>query len=158
MHTLILNWLAARLLVRIIRNEEGAPYLLRLRLRGWMPTDPRPFRWSAYLHKFLLPDLDRALHNHPWKWSFSLVLAGGYTEQRLARDGRIVTRRLRPGMVNILGPKSFHRVTELHGAETWTLFVAGPKFKDWGFLDKARGFISHRARFAERGIPLPAGA
>jgi len=146
-----LNWLVLRLAVRLIRNEEGRTYLLRARLWGWMPGDDRK-AWSGYLHRFMLPDSDRALHNHPWRWSFSLVLAGGYEEERLDKTGKVITRRVRPGMLNFLGRNSFHRVTELHGKETWSLFIAGPKFSSWGFLDPDKGFVNHHDWFAMKGI------
>jgi len=153
----LLNWIASFRPVRRIEDEHGDLYLLRIKLWGWMPGTTKHHRWSGYLHHFMRPDQDRALHNHPWKWSFSIILAGGYVEERQMEDGRIDTRYLRPGTINILGPENFHRITELHGKETWTLFIAGPKYKSWGFLDAERGFVGYRDRFAERGIILPAG-
>lgn len=138
-----LNWLASRLPTRRIESREGDLYLSRTRIYGWMPWDDKPYPFSIYLHRFHRPDLDMALHNHPWKWSFSFVLAGGYFEQRLI-GGVKVMRRVRPFTFNFLGVKSFHRVDRLCGKETWTLFIAGPKFKSWGFLDEDRGFVEWR--------------
>lgn len=145
-----LGWLVRRLKVRRIEAEDGLLYLERARLRGWMPDDRRDVRWSLYLHRFHRPDLDRALHNHPWKWAVSLVLAGGYTEEYLDSKGAQRVRRLRPWRLNILTQNSFHRITELHG-EVWTLFLTGPKVSSWGFLVEG-GFVFWRERLRQRGI------
>lgn len=97
----------------------GEPYITRVLF-------PRIFGVRFMLHHIHRADNDRALHNHPWEWMRSLILCGSYTEERL--DG---TRRVR--LWNKLSGSSLHRITELHG-EVWTLFVAGPRTKDWGFL------------------------
>jgi hypothetical protein len=147
-----LGWLTARLPYRLIQNEEGSVYMARMKIMGHMPGETKPTRLNIYLHWFVRPDTDRALHSHPWRWSFSLVLAGGYTEERLTKSGEVITRRLRPGRINILGPNDYHRIVALHGKETWSLFFAGPKFTGWGFKDPERGFIPHEVWFAERGM------
>ncbi len=79
-------------------------------------------------------DQDRDLHNHPWKWSFAIILWGGYVEEKRKRNGKVIIRRVWPGMINILGPKDFHRILELKGQQTWSLFFAGGKASAWGFL------------------------
>lgn len=150
----LLNWIARNRPTRRIEAENGALYLLRVKLWGWMPGDTKKYRTSAYLHRFHLPDMDRALHNHPWRWSVSLILWGGYDEERMVR-GKAITRRVRPFRLNWLSPHDFHRVTRLHGKETWTLFIAGRKYKGWGFLEGSR-FIPYHERFKERGIPTGA--
>jgi len=146
----LLHWITAHRPTRRIEAEDGALYLLRIKLWGWMPGDRKKYRFSAYLHRFFLPDLDRALHNHPWRWSVSFILWGGYDEERLV-EGHVITRRVRPFTLNWLGPNDFHRVMRLRGRETWTLFFAGPKYKGWGFLEEGR-FIPYAERFKQRGI------
>ncbi len=98
------------------------------------------FGVTAYLHRFVAGDGDRNVHDHPWNWSLSLVLAGGYTEERLVRldanSGWLTKyRRLRPGSVNLLRASSFHRITRPE-PETWTLFLHTPKVREWGFLHR----------------------
>lgn len=165
-----LHALTKRLWLREIPDERGV-YLERYWLDGWMPSKiltpaetreereekvrPQGFQevYGIYLHRFLKPDEDAALHSHPWKWGLSIILVGGYTEECI-RSGRIITRRLRPGRMNFFGTESFHRITELHGQETWSLFIAGPKAASWGFWVPERGFVSWRQRLKERGTEV----
>lgn len=109
----------------------GEPYLER-----HLVMLSRPL--TIYLHRFRAGDGDRHLHDHPWRWSFSIVLCGGYRELRLrwfdpARGLVRTLRRLRPGSVNIIGPTAFHQIIDVE-PETWTLFFLGPRVKRWGFL------------------------
>lgn len=147
----LLNWLSSRLPNRLIPREDKQPYLLRSKIRGWMPGDD-PVSWSLYLHRFYSHDVDPAPHSHPWKWSVSLVLTGGYIEERRCADGSIKVRTVKPFRLNFFGPNSYHRISMLCGREVWTLFLAGPKFQSWGFMDPVRGFIPWRDRLRERGI------
>jgi len=149
---IFLYWMTRRLKTRFIYREDGGFYLLRARLRGWMPGDEKTYRWSAYLHKFYSHDVDMAPHNHPWRWSISIPLCGGYIEERRCADGTIRIRRVRPFIPNFFGRDTFHRIAMLHGPEVWTLFICGPKFQGWGFWDAVRGFIPWRDRLRERGI------
>lgn len=157
----ILNFLCRFLMVREIRGEDGTLYLSRYRIMGWMPGSTTKWPLSIYLHHFHRPDLDDAPHNHPWKWSFSLTLAGGYTEERADVDNpipghcAIEHRRMRFLSVNWISHSAYHLVSKLHGKETWTLFFAGPKATSWGFYVPGRGHVEWRARLAERGIPVP---
>lgn len=150
---------------RVIMDLDGrSPYLSRYYLRGRprMPDGSEPFEpgggtkegaidppgWGLYLHRFHRGDLDRELHNHPWRWSLSLILAGGYLEERRQGD-RIVRRRLRPGAINWIGQDDFHRV-DLTDGECWSLFVAGPKVSGWGFWDRSSGEIIPWRTFVRR--------
>lgn len=84
---------------RVIYDRLGeSPYLSRYYLFGGPRTkhgqafddhgDPivgikwRDLPVNLYLHKFHRGDDDEALHSHPWKWSCSFILAGGYSEER----------------------------------------------------------------------------
>lgn len=149
----LINWIARHLPRRDIPAEDGQVYLERYRVFGWMPGS----RWrgpSIYLHRFRLPDQDFALHNHPWPRCVSLVLAGGYTEERRGSGWRRHERRLKPGRLNVIRPDDYHRVARLHGTETWTLFVVWPRTRSWGFWVPGRGHIPWRDRLAERGIDV----
>jgi hypothetical protein len=109
-------------------------------------------------------NLDDAPHSHPWPWSISLVLWGGYTEERIhvedesdpnsVQSTDVVRRRVWPLTLNVFGPGDYHNVTKLHGRETWSLFLTGPKAMSWGFWVFGRGHVEWRARLKERGIDV----
>jgi len=113
---------------RIARN--GAPYLDRYFVSGY----PRVVgaQASLYLHHFHASDASDQVHSHPWRWSMSLILSGGYREQRCLPDGQRVVREYRPGDLNVLRADDRHRI-DLLGPDCWTLFLAGPYEKPWDF-------------------------
>lgn len=169
----LLHRLAARLpRPRVIYDVDGvSPYLTRYYLLGRprMPDGSEPFDKfgnphpdavfptgiGLYLHRFHRGDKDRELHNHPWRWSCALVLAGGYVEERRVRDN-VVRRDVKPGRLNWIGHDDFHRV-DLRGPEAWTLFLAGPKVSSWGFWNRATGAFTHWREFlnVKRSNPQP---
>ncbi|MFU8817192.1 MAG: hypothetical protein ACNA7W_17735 [Pseudomonadales bacterium] len=84
-------------------------------------------RWlNVYLHRFDGPDEGAHLHDHPW-WNLSILLSGCYTEVRqgggLHRVGRVALRR----------PEAAHRIHQISGRACWTLFITGPRVREWGF-------------------------
>ncbi|MEO0033840.1 MAG: hypothetical protein RIS94_3598 [Pseudomonadota bacterium] len=96
-------------------------------LRRWWMI-PRNELSNVYLHEFRKSDDDRALHDHPWD-STSVILFGRYREHLpggislVRRAGDVVTRTA----------EQLHRV-ELEPGETCiTLFITGPKVREWGF-------------------------
>jgi hypothetical protein len=157
-----LAWWASHLRLREIWIE-GALYMSRYAIAGWLPCDGneasaklRPF--NVYLHRIHLPDAERYLHNHPWKWGLSIVLAGSYTERKaIERDPTCCDdcqngiRRRRVRFINFLTQNTCHAIDELHG-EVWTLFISGPRVDTWGFLEPGRGIVPWRQRLIERGI------
>lgn len=105
--------------------------------------------WNVFLHRFHRSDDDGALHSHPWKWSFSFILVGGYMEERRVRHGLkwIVERRaVLPFTFNFLSGNDYHRV-DLLQEDAWTIFVAGPKIETWYFWDRTTGLRSQWERF-----------
>lgn len=110
----------------IVKREDG-DYL-----RRWWII-PRNGHFNMYLHQFVQDDDDRALHDHPWH-SASLILSGGYRE--LLPNGLEVIRN--PGDLVYREPDHAHRVI-LHRdrsgrpIEAWTLFITGPRVREWGF-------------------------
>ncbi len=111
--------------------EGGLRKLLPLRARTQLGgAFKRLLDKSVFVHEFMRGDSDREYHNHPWRFSVSFILAGGYREDRLVlKDGdyKVVTRTLRPGSINIIRSDDFHRVSLLDGKTTWTLFIAGKR-------------------------------
>lgn len=142
-----------------IRGEDGSAYLSRLllprvRLGG--------FQFRPMLHRFHRPDADGDLHNHPWTFGLSLVLVGGYLEERLdlARGHGATMQRWVRGL-NLLTWRDFHRVVELLGqnedgtGEVWTLFVTGERIQDWGFLEVLPGTFTQWERYLARKKETP---
>jgi hypothetical protein len=117
-----------------ISGHDGQPKLHRHYLIGTGKT------FGVFLHHFVSSDAPTELHDHPWSWAVSLVLRGGYVEERRRRDDPTLTRRwLGVGRVNLLVPGTFHRVELAGGRPAWTLFVHGAKVRRWGFLDPLTG-------------------
>ena len=151
----LLNALVARLAPpRVLMDRAGgSPYLSRWYLTAgptmpdgsspWTPAGapregivwPGDSGFAVHLHGFHRGDDDLDLHNHPWKWSFSFILAGGYREERRTADNRVETRIVRPGHVNIIRGSDYHRV-ELLEDDAWSIFVTGPKASSWGFWNR----------------------
>jgi len=134
----ICEWLAKHLPHITIPTPDGKAYLTRYYLFG------ADRAWgNVFLHHFHSSDMDMApsgtfyLHNHPWPWSFSIILVGGYTEERRQTDDTITTKVFKPGSINTLSDKDFHRV-ELLGNDGWSLFFTGwrSKKRSWGFWDR----------------------
>lgn len=133
------------------------PYLRR----WWMI--PRNPLFNVYLHQFLRDDDDRALHDHPWAW-WSLVLDGAYVEHTIAAGGIHYVHLRGVGSVKWSGPRRAHRVSllpqdarvETRGSELWlvsemnarrpcwTLFLTGPRVREWGFHCPHAGWVHWR--------------
>lgn len=113
----------------IIGTKEN-PYI-----RRWWII-PRNRFFNIYLHQILRSDDDRALHDHPW-WNISVILKGGYLEwtpfKGDAQNPSFKTRLA--GDIIFRRGKSPHRLEILPGfeKEAWSLFITGPKLRDWGF-------------------------
>lgn len=100
------------------------------------------------LHKIGGPDPGRDLHDHPWTF-WSLVLKGGYLEERQATDEAILLARTRFALPWVEARKRWsirkmdlgdcHRIdVALPG--TWTLLLIGPVRRGWGFYT-ANGYV-----------------
>lgn len=138
-----------RRLVRrmILRRADGRIYLNRWGI-GHKKIG------SIFLHRMDAPDPGIDLHNHPW-WFASLVLWGGYIEERANSDdapalarhaeqldvprwgvhwprGTVVRRR--PGSFRSLDLGECHTITGLLRSRCWTLVVTGPTRRTWGFF------------------------
>jgi hypothetical protein len=120
---------------RIVMDRvENEPYLERYYL---FLKERNRFPFNVFLHKFLKSDPDD-VHDHPWSYA-TLILKGGYWEwipqfnSAGEKIGEVAAWR-GPGHFRISPARSYHRI-ELDPAVTaWTLFMPGPKQRDWGFL------------------------
>lgn len=110
---------------------------------------PRNRWFNIYLHHFLRSDDDRALHDHPW-WNMSILLKGSYIEHVpenpkawFERGDRHIKKLFRKrGAFYLRKANSVHRVELRRGYNwdgttyeipCWTLFITGPRIRDWGF-------------------------
>lgn len=87
---------------------------------------PRNRFFNIYLHKFMSDDDDRALHDHPW-WSLSILLKGEIKEHQFNRV------RLIPRFLPVVRSAKFSHRLELVQGPVWTLFITGPRIRQWGF-------------------------
>lgn len=129
----------ARSLPKQVIDRDGKPYLERYFAAGWSPTNRRSGP-AVFLHRFVASDSFTTVHSHPWGWSASLILVGGYTEERCLPDGTKTTKQYKPGDVNIIEPDDRHRI-DLLTQECWTLFLAGHFEKAWDFMPTCDGGV-----------------
>lgn len=97
------------------------PYMLR----WWLI--PRNDAFNVYYHRIMHDDDDRAMHDHPWP-SFSIMTRGKLRE-RTAEGSRIITA----GTCVYRGPEMAHRLELVDGQPAETLFITGPRVREWGF-------------------------
>lgn len=111
-----------------ITNRDGDVYLNR----WWIVrrAKAKRFRFNIYLHHFVRSDEDRALHDHPW-WSISFLLKGRAIEHYRNDIGACVIRIPWRFLPVFRKAKHAHRM-EVRG-DVWTLFITGPKVREWGF-------------------------
>lgn len=155
---------------RVIYDRFGeVPYLSRFYIFGApkMPDGSNPYTehgnpkaeavfpdgLGLCIHRFHVGD-DGELHNHPWRWAISLILAGGYREdRRVILSSRmppgVDSKEFRPGDINVLTAETFHRVDLLDG-ECWSLILTGPKTHSWGFWDSLTGKYESWRDFLKR--------
>lgn len=95
-------------------------------LRRWWIV-PRNDGCNVYLHEINRSDDDRALHDHPWA-NTSMLLFGSYIEH--TPDGRFVRTA---GDVVTREAEASHRLEVIPGETAISLFITGPKVRDWGF-------------------------
>lgn len=133
----------------IMDRQDNEPYLERYYL---FLKDRDRFPFNVFLHKFLKGDPDD-IHDHPWPYA-TLILKGGYYEwiPQFNPDGTksCEVRKWRgPGHFRTCSSESYHRIELAPGVTAWTLFMPGPKRRDWGFLVKNR-WVQHEQYFESR--------
>lgn len=134
---------------RIINGPDEQPYLERYHLLRL------PFGYQVYLHRFVASDPGRALHNHPWNHAISWVLSGGYEEIRMQgpkENHRLESRALSAGSFNLIGGRVFHRINVAPGSQCWSLFIHGPRARDWGFLQGC-DYVRHEMVLDQQSNP-----
>ena len=118
----------------IMDREDEEPYLERyyifLKDRRWFP-------FNMFIHKFLKSDPGQ-VHDHPRPYC-TIILRGGYWEWTpiLNQAGRQLGERVQwkgAGQIRFGHSTDYHRIELEPGVTPWTLFIPGPKLRDWGFL------------------------
>jgi len=127
--------------VRVIPDREtDEPYLVRYYLQNF-----RPFG-RIVMHNVLRSDID-GLHDHPWGFQ-NYIIRGGYWETN--QEGRF----WRPAGYSATRASDYMHRLEIDPAkaldETWTLFMMGPKEKDWGFLNEGKEWVQWEKHLANR--------
>lgn len=143
----ILRWARNREPDFIIGGRER-PYLRR----HWLIPRNRVF--NVYVHEFLRSDDDRAHHDHPWLFNASWLIDGEYVEHTITAGGALVRTLRRAGAFKFRWGCAPHRVElkrqreHFGGGELpcWTVFITGPRVREWGFYCMERGWI-HWKRF-----------
>jgi hypothetical protein len=137
--------------------KDGELYMERFWLFNAYPdtgasgADRKPWRFpiSIRIHRIVLPDQDRDLHDHPWN-ARTFILRGGYKEvRRVVSSGSSMYDRQAEAWVplsysedydRIAGDTvslrfgEYHRITQVSPGGVWTLFVTGKYRGTWGFL------------------------
>lgn len=133
----------------VVIGGHDDPYLLR-----WFVIPRNPV-FNVYLHLFLRSDDDRALHDHPWV-NCSVLLDGAYTEHTIEAGGieRRTRRQAGDWYIRPSG-KMAHRI-ELTDGPCWTLFITGPRYREWGFHCPRAGWV-HWKRFTAADDPGAVG-
>lgn len=124
-----LKWSIADRITRDPDHRIGEPddwYMLR-----WYIV-PRNRWFNIYLHRILRSDDDRALHDHPW-WSLSIMLAGGMKEITALAPDIFETRVIPVGTIIVRDTAMAHRLEVLDDVIATTLFITGPRIREWGF-------------------------
>lgn len=154
---LLENWATRKISATppdFIIRPRGKPQTLR-----WWVI-PRNRWFNIYLHKFVLSDEDRALHDHPWA-NASILISGDYIEwvrvpeectaikevnesfgrhqgfcyfRRASTAHRVqLIAQLKPTHISLNEDGNFGLGGELIYNPVITLFITGPKVRDWGF-------------------------
>lgn len=135
----------------LVIGDPSNPYMFRWNII------PKNRLLNIFLHKFVRDDDDRAMHDHPW-WSMSIVLRSGYYDCRPGPDKTEERRWYGPGSIIFRYATDRHRVELFKEVwpvfevrdhpdgrysdvvdvkevprDSWTLFITGPKVREWGF-------------------------
>ena len=133
----------------VMDRQSNEPYLERYYL---FLKDRDRFPFNVFLHKFLKGDPDD-VHDHPWPYA-TLILKGGYYEwlpQFDSKGNKIAEMCVwrGPGSFRVCRANSYHRIELDPSVTAWTLFMPGPKKRDWGFLVNNK-WIQHEQYLKER--------
>jgi hypothetical protein len=129
-------------LVKEIRSKSN-----QLHFRRWSLLKTPWF--NLYLHKIYKSDEDKHPHNHPWRWFYSVILWGSYTEclcDYLDEYSQTITAKR--GFLSVAKRdwSQFHKIQL--DRPVLTLVVTSPDWEPWGYLVRRQyiGFKEYRRR------------
>ena len=135
--------------MKFICYREDLIHYDRLYMRRWVLRVPA--LGEIRLHHTLTPDgIQEHLHDHPWSF-LTVLLWGSYTHlvQDAPPHGPIVTERRRWLSLRLLRAGAAHVITDVSPGGAWTLVIAAPRSRSWGFwvydshVPRTRFFDSH---------------
>ena len=117
----------------IMDREDKEPYLERYYVLypDSVARERQDIPFNILIHRFMQSD-DPVFHDHPWNWSFSLILKGGYYEH--TPEG-FKWRGVGSFKLMRAGKNDVHWVEIPESGKTWTLFIRGRTTHSWGFLE-----------------------
>jgi hypothetical protein len=118
------------ILNKLFRVEEIYGTGTQIHILRWIIGTFR--RYKYYIHHFVGPDTSRGIHDHPKRF-LTIGIAGSYTEEVRAKDGRITIRTWRAPWIRVFQPSYSHRIIAVDDA--WTFVIVSPPIKSWGFYD-----------------------
>lgn len=101
---------------------------------------PRNRFFNIYLHRINKSDDDRALHDHPWI-NMSLIIDGSYIEHRIAAGGCEYAAKRNAGDIVFRRSTTAHRLEVRNNQSAISLFITGPKIRNWGFHCRKAGWV-----------------
>ena len=104
--------------------------------------------FAICLHWILKPDAEPYLHDHPASF-LSLILRGGYAEERQIGDGPVEHRVHRWYNFIRASRQDKHRIIFAR-KNTLTLCFMGPKRQEWGFTLEDGSWISWQSYYAKQ--------
>lgn len=122
-----MSWrnLAERFVNRVMRRPAdrviGVAYMER-----WYVWPRNPV-CNLYVHRYSGSDDDRAEHDHPW-WSLSYLVRGRLIEFSHHRATPVLA-----GAWRLRSARMRHRLEVVNGPRPVTLFLTGPRIRQWGF-------------------------
>ena len=130
---------------------DNEPYLTRYYLWG----NGSGKGLEVYFHFLHKPDQERWLHNHPWKWFFSIVLKGHYIQSVIEPHSTHPERRIeRIRFFNFFrNTERYHSISEVAKGGTWTLVIVPPKTQSqqpWGYWNEET-----KTHEPDDGLPNP---
>lgn len=130
----LLLWIVPK--KRIFNIEKEVDGVSHLYLRRFRLIENKWFR--VFLHKILLPDLDRHRHNHPWNFLTFVLSPGTYWEKWSShlKPMEYIWRETRWWRSH--KAKDYHKIEHLDRVPTWTLVFCGKKINQWGFYDEEK--------------------
>jgi hypothetical protein len=126
-------------------------------LNKFLLVAPLPWRFAGQwerravrinLNKILVSP-DENFHSHP-ATAIRIILKGGYKEWEWRADGNHISRTWRPGMIGVMPPGYRHRIYELLGGPSYTLWLRGVVTSDIWYvadgLEKTIKIVSNPVR------------